>query len=490
MSRSKSPNVFDYMEDPSVVDEHNGKSAKSPASSVSSRYQGSDAGSSEGPATPSSRSTMPSPTTSRNPGVSVAELRRKYDQDFNGATTQPVSGSPGMVSSTLNAQKERYSSGASDQRSDNGSTASPSMASSIPELDGNRRRSSHTSLRALDAEQRLKQREQEMREHMAFTQHPYAYEFTSPPEASDHDDSQAPDSATPATHQALQHYIHHPVPTRPIPANVVRSTPSPSCTTHPPAPNPPHVPEAPDLSKTTLAGYELLATHLAPPTSSTSTTTAEPHLTPLYRKFTHLHHRILLHLQDELAEMESQLRVLDEIVAQTYTSPPNPDPAHHEKQTQHHPASRRAESHPHTPPIFAHRTALLGRIFLKKQQYHAALRDFAALERDSRPAESGEVAAYRAFLKDRAPVCEGEAAFLGKGDLVVPGSLEREAGGARERERDGVLWEQTAFLAALLVLPLVISVALPDLGARVAATGLLGAGAGLVVWGARVRGRG
>jgi hypothetical protein len=84
MLRTKSPNVFDYIEDVSTVNDHDGTSVISPASSASSHYQPSDAGSSEGPTTPSSRSTLPSPTTTRS--VSVAELRRKYDPDYTGHT--------------------------------------------------------------------------------------------------------------------------------------------------------------------------------------------------------------------------------------------------------------------------------------------------------------------------------------------------------------------------------------------------------------------
>jgi hypothetical protein len=49
------------------------------------------------------------------------------------------------------------------------------------------------------------------------------------------------------------------------------------------------------------------------------------------------------------------------------------------------------------------------------------------------------------------------------------------------------LWEQAAFLGALLLLPLLLSAVMSDFASRAAATALLGAGAGLVIWGGRVR---
>lgn len=57
------------------------------------------------------------------------------------------------------------------------------------------------------------------------------------------------------------------------------------------------------------SGYGLLASHL-----SASPDNNEDHhqLPPLYRRFEHLNHRVLLHLQDEIAQMEEELHVLDE----------------------------------------------------------------------------------------------------------------------------------------------------------------------------------
>lgn len=537
MPRMRSPNVFDYMEEANSADEHENQSVISPASSVSSHYQGSDAGSSEGPGTPSSRSTMPSPTVARNASVSVAELRRKYDSDHASSTKSHASNSD-LNSSIRSVRRQGNFKGVNEQDSASKEATSPWITSSRSDLDGSARQGSHGSLHTLDGEQRLLRQEEAMRQHMAYSQHPYSYDFSPTSDPPHTQPSPAPEPPCHPHHQSLQHYIHQPVPTRPNPPKVVRSTPSPAdgaqSSIAVPHYDPPHVPDAPDYTKTTLAGYELMAAHLvlAPHSSNTEAkdfATREPQLTPLYRKFSHLHHRILLQIQDELSEMEAQLRVYDEIAAQTYTTPPaspptssaspytnttsSPQPpAQPQPQQQtHHPASRRAETHPQSHPIFAHRTRLLGNIFLKQQQYHTALRDYNSLARDSRPAANDEVEAYRTFMKERKPVWEGEAQFLDRAeDLIVPIGAE---GGGEESHNSGkmtrptkhrsnnskksnsgpssgsdTLLEQILFLTALLLLPLLLSAVLPDFASRAAATALLGAGAGLVVWGARLRG--
>lgn len=55
------------------------------------------------------------------------------------------------------------------------------------------------------------------------------------------------------------------------------------------------------------SGYGLLSWQL-----SASVEKEEPPLPPLYRRFEDLNHRVLLYLQDEIAQMEEELHVLDE----------------------------------------------------------------------------------------------------------------------------------------------------------------------------------
>jgi len=85
----------------------------------------------------------------------------------------------------------------------------------------------------------------------------------------------------------------------------------------------------------------------------------EEAVVPMYRKFEGLNHRVLLHLQDEIAELEEELRYLDECIAQC-------SPRDHAGR--HHPASRRGDAR-YGGELHYRRTELLGRIYLKLGQY-------------------------------------------------------------------------------------------------------------------------
>ena len=165
----------------------------------------------------------------------------------------------------------------------------------------------------------------------------------------------------------------------------------------------PTVPDASDLNQRTLTGYGQLALELSDPESTVK---------PLYRKFEYLNHRILLHLQDELSELEEQLRRVDEVIAQM--DPGSPD-------GQKTPASRRGETF-HGTEIHLRRTHLLGNIFLKTKQYNRAMSAYASMAKDSTPAEDNQVTAYQDWMTKHAPIHDIETRFLKhQEDLVKPG---------------------------------------------------------------------
>lgn len=130
----------------------------------------------------------------------------------------------------------------------------------------------------------------------------------------------------------------------------------------------------PDLAEMTITGYEKLASSLAATPTSPSHDDGQKSgadgrtraIRPLYRRFEYLNHRILLHLQDELAEYEEELRELDECLAR------------HQQQAivaggveagiPMPPASRRLESR-YGSEVHARRTLVLGNIYLKLGQY-------------------------------------------------------------------------------------------------------------------------
>lgn len=173
-----------------------------------------------------------------------------------------------------------------------------------------------------------------------------------------------------------------------------------------------------DVSKTAVGGYEMIARKLEESTSRVLKAPSEDTFPPIYRKFERLNHRLLLHLQDELAELEDELRALDENITRA-----TPEIAPGRLQ----PASRRRESR------FGHdlhfrRTEVLGLIYVKLGQYsmcaehrvvHAlnlapdqALTSYNNMRNSFERPQPEDVRGYRDWLSDRAPISEGETLFL------------------------------------------------------------------------------
>lgn len=136
--------------------------------------------------------------------------------------------------------------------------------------------------------------------------------------------------------------IPYPAPDPPQPVFL----PSPMQTSFPPQHPIPNY-QAPGLP---LSGYELLVARL-------TGNMAGKKLAPIYRRFEALHHRLLLHMQDELMEMEEQLRNLDAADTQLRK--------HHGGI---HPASRRMESNSSTDAIWR-RKDIIKSIAEKLYQY-------------------------------------------------------------------------------------------------------------------------
>ena len=118
--------------------------------------------------------------------------------------------------------------------------------------------------------------------------------------------------------------------------------------------HPKHLPRA---EKLPLSGYEMLASHL----TYSSQALPGPHnsqaVRPMYRRFEALNHRLLLHLQDELCELEEQLHRLD-----------TADTQNRRLQNGILPASLRADFQT-AGELQWHKTDILGKIGFKLEQY-------------------------------------------------------------------------------------------------------------------------
>ncbi|KAK6070670.1 hypothetical protein SCUP515_08279 [Seiridium cupressi] len=168
------------------------------------------------------------------------------------------------------------------------------------------------------------------------------------------------------------------------------------------APAQPHIKHLPRAEKLPLTGYEQLATQLAGQDSDRS----GPRLRPMYRRFEILNHRLLLHLQDELCELEEQLHRLDTTDTQT-----------RRVQNRILPASRRAEALS-GGELQWHRTDVLGKIGFKLEQYNRILSSFKSTECLESPTMA-DVHEYRGYLATHALIAETETHFLDQSEDLV-----------------------------------------------------------------------
>lgn len=141
-------------------------------------------------------------------------------------------------------------------------------------------------------------------------------------------------------------------------------------------PSPPESPEEQKLNKSkqtsrrniksldVSSGYGLIASRLTTPHPDDDDGTHRQ-LPPLYRRFEHLNHRVLLHLQDEIAQMEEELHVLDE-----YEEMHRSVTADQEGKSKPMPASRRMDAQTQTYSNLHHRRQeLMESIIGKTEQY-------------------------------------------------------------------------------------------------------------------------
>ncbi|KAL7619393.1 hypothetical protein AAE478_009932 [Parahypoxylon ruwenzoriense] len=181
----------------------------------------------------------------------------------------------------------------------------------------------------------------------------------------------------------------NPPPSHILPNDFTPRAPSQGSTQHLPRPE-----------RLPLTGYELLASKL----STSSSDHGGPHLQPIYRRFETLNHRVLLHLQDEICELEEQLHRLDAADTQSRRLP-----------NCIFPASRRAEQ---ISELQWRRTDILGKIGFKLEQYNRVLSSFRDTQTMPVPALA-DINEYRRYLTIHGPIVEAEAHFLDVTDDLI-----------------------------------------------------------------------
>ena len=180
-------------------------------------------------------------------------------------------------------------------------------------------------------------------------------------------------------------------------------------------------------SRPAKSGYDLLASNIS--------SHDDTFLKPIYRKFEILNNRMLLYLQDEIAQMEEDLKELDAAIA-----------IEDMDVGRRGPSSRRSEAKLPSQ-LQWHRLDLLGRCFAKVEQYSRfpanavtirrailtssfsdrALTSYSNLTKSLDPASHADISIYRQWISDHTPIAEQEAAFLNKpADLLTVPNLPYE----------------------------------------------------------------
>ncbi|KAI6780225.1 uncharacterized protein J7T54_003004 [Emericellopsis cladophorae] len=122
-------------------------------------------------------------------------------------------------------------------------------------------------------------------------------------------------------------------------------------------------------------------------------------LTPVYRRFEALNHRLLLQVQDEIVQLEQELESLDAEDTMSRYGPMGCAPA-----------SRRAESMAQGE-LGWRKHALYMDIGLKLAQYSKLIESFRTMQ-SLPPPSVHEVGEYKAFLARTMAICEPETRFL------------------------------------------------------------------------------
>jgi hypothetical protein len=407
---SAKPNVFQYMQQVPTVEEYSDEEQDEPRSAAaSSSNESSDDSGREGTQsshTGSSQFVRDTPTTSpASMRQSESDAGHHQPRKYHNAK-RPLYASSFVHGHGGQEDEEELeeSEGASEEESDDGEEDQDEFphAPQAPEQNSALQRTSPprapsaTSRHSDQRFRRLKQQEQELANHILASPQPKKdFQFAGgpsprPPPAMPLYSPRAYSGASPASFEPTAGYqpewpqfppplpigyptqsmLESPTAGHAMPLTVQPPIGVPGMPVQqypPPFPQHPgqppqyqaHIP-ASDMTRATPAGYELLANKLSEtPKKSSKFSRRAGSVVPMYRKFEHLNHRVLLHLQDEVCELEEELRSLDDSIAQM--SP-------RDESGQSYPASRRNDAR-YGGELHYKRTELLGRIFQKLGQY-------------------------------------------------------------------------------------------------------------------------
>ncbi|KAJ5957145.1 hypothetical protein N7501_011424 [Penicillium viridicatum] len=175
-----------------------------------------------------------------------------------------------------------------------------------------------------------------------------------------------------------------------------------------------------------LSGYGLLASHLTKSTSEESGS-----FPPLYRRFETVNHRVLLHLQDEISQMEEDLHTLDEYeemhrvdIAEQEGVKPLPASRRRDAQSQAYSSLHyrrmdlmnalihKTEQYSKTLPFLPLSILLFHKAAPADQYADNALSAYSKVLQTLPRASEQDITGYRTWMRENKPVAGVETRFL------------------------------------------------------------------------------
>ncbi|KAA8646255.1 hypothetical protein EYZ11_000595 [Aspergillus tanneri] len=213
------------------------------------------------------------------------------------------------------------------------------------------------------------------------------------------------------------------------------------------------------------SGYGLLSGQLSSPTDG-----KEPLLPPLYRRFENLNHRVLLHLQDEIAHIEEELHMLDEYEEMHRVATAE------QEGTKILPASRRMDAQAQVySSLHYRREEVMGTLILKTQQYNNALSAYSKVLEIFPRASEQDAETYRTWMKEHTPIATAETRFLDHTQDLI--SL---APRAALHSSNSPVYSAIIIASAAILLPLLSFAMIAEFSGRLLVVAMVGGAASVI----------
>ncbi|KAL4755404.1 hypothetical protein BDW72DRAFT_881 [Aspergillus terricola var. indicus] len=213
-------------------------------------------------------------------------------------------------------------------------------------------------------------------------------------------------------------------------------------------------------------GYGLLAWRL-----SASAENKEYTLPPLYRRFEDVNHRVLLYLQDEISQLEEELRVLDDYEDMQRRS------IAEQGGTKVMPASRRMDVQAQAySSLHCRREEVMGALIHKTEQYNNALAAYSKVLQTLPRAAASDVETYRKWMKGNSPIATNEMRFLDHPKDLV--SLTPQT--ASDPKAPSPVHSAIIIASAAIILPLLAFSMIAEFAGRILVVAVVGGAAAAI----------